>query len=342
MSGLTFPWPEAPAPGQATEVAKGVLWIRLPLPMTLDHVNAYALDDGDGWTLVDTGLDTPALRQIWQDILSGPMAGKPVTRVVITHHHPDHIGLAGWFMAQGATLVMPRTGYLMARMLRLDEQPLPTPEALAFWRGAGMPKEMLAERAKTRPFNFADCVAPLPLGVVDIPDGGTLRMGGRDWTIRMGQGHAPDHATFWSHDGEIVIAGDHLLPGISPNVSVYPTEPQADPLQGWLESCRAMAPHATDAQLVLGGHKLPYRGLPLRLRQLIDNHGGALKRLRAHLDTPRVASDCFAPLFKRKISEGAYGLALGESYAHLMHLLYRQEVRRWRDTAEDPWLWQAV
>ncbi len=287
VSGIRYPFETPPAEGQAIEVAEGVLWMRLPLPMALDHVNIYVLDDGDGWTLIDTGFDSRRGRAIWQTLLAGPLAGRPVRRVVVTHHHPDHIGLAGWFQDQGAELLTTRTAWLYARMLCLDEQAVPAPQQVAFWRAAGMPPELLTQRLGERPFNFADVVAPLPLGFTRLQQGETLRMAGRSWRIRMGNGHAPEHATFWSEDDNLVLGGDQLLPSISANIGVYPTEPAADPLTEWLQSCETFRVFARDDQLVLPGHKLPFTGLPLRLRQMIENHEGALARLRDHLRTPR-------------------------------------------------------
>ncbi len=337
---IHYPHETPPAKGTAREIADGILWIRLSMPLGLDHVNVYALREPNGWTVIDTGLDTKLNRREWAAIIKDDLRGDPILRVVVTHHHPDHVGLAGWFMAQGAELLMTRTAWLTARMLTLDEEPIPSPEAVSFWRGAGMDEALLSKRLDNRPFNFCDTVYPLPLGFTRLEEGAVHRLGGRDWVVHLGQGHAPDHATLWCQDAPLVLAGDQLLPSISPNLGVYPTEPMADPVAEWLESCARFETMAREDHLVLPGHKLPYYGLPARLAQLSDNHHGALARLREHLRAePRTAVDCFAPLFKRQIDEATYGLAMVEAVAHLNHLYHLGEVAREMD-ARGAWVWQ--
>ncbi|MDE3028309.1 MAG: MBL fold metallo-hydrolase [Paracoccaceae bacterium] len=339
---IRYPFDTPPAEGEAIEVAAGVLWMRLPLPMKLDHVNVYALDDGEGWTVIDTGFDTARGRAIWGQLMAGPLAGRPVSRVIVTHHHPDHVGLAGWFQsAFGAELVTTRTAWLLARMLVLDKEERHTPETLAFWRAAGMDLALYEKRKDERPFNFADIVAPMPLGYTRIQQSDVIRIGGRYWDVHIGNGHAPEHATFWSRDDNLVIGGDQILPSISPNLGVWASEPDADPVGEWLEACQRLMPLARADHLVLPGHKLPFYGLPLRLTQMIENHHGALDHLLSHLAAPRVGGQCFAPLFKREIGEAEYGLALAETVAHLNHLLREGRVRRWRG-AEDAWHWQVI
>lgn len=339
---LHYPWSEAPAQGEAIWVADGLLWLRLPLPMALNHVNVYALDDGDSWTIVDTGMHSRRSVGLWENLLSGPLADRPVGRVILTHHHPDHVGMAGWLMARfGAELVTSRTAWLMARMLILDEEERPSPQALAFWRSAGMDRDIFEARRTARPFNFADVCHPLPVGYTRLQQGDAIRAGGRLWDIHVGNGHAPEHLTLWSRDDALVLAGDQILSSISPNIGVYPTEPEADPLVGWLEACERLEGLAREDHLVLGGHKLPFTGLHFRMRQLIENHHGALTRLRAHLVTPRTAAECFAPLFKRTIDDDVYGLALVEAVAHLNHLYQAGEITRTRRD-DGAWLWRRT
>lgn len=341
QSKIAFPWDAAPEEGAVTEIAPGLLWARMPLPFKPDHVNIYILDDGDGWTVVDTGLHTKRIIAAWEALMDGPLSGKPVTRVLLTHHHPDHVGCAGWLMARGARLVTTRTAYLMARMLHLDVQDSYPPETITFYKRAGMAQRILEARLKDRPFNSADIVAPLPLGFDRIGEGDVVQAGGRTWDVRIGNGHAPEHATLWSRNDDLVLAGDQIIAGISSNLGVYPTEPEADPVGAWFESCQRLKAHARDGHLVMPGHQLPFTGLAARLDQLIDNHHTALARLLEHLAQPRTAGDCFKPLFGREIDDGAYGLALVESLGHLNHLFGLGQVTR--DLRKDgAYVWQRA
>ena len=339
---IRYPFETPPAPGTAIEVADGVLWMRLPLPMALDHVNVFALDDGAGWTLIDTGMASKKSRAIWEGLLSGPLNGKPVTRVLVTHHHPDHIGLAGWFQSEhGAELWTTRTAWLMARMLSLDVEDRPSDAAIAHWQSAGIPADILDKRRGERPFNFADVIAPLPMGYTRIAEGDRIDIGGRTFVIHMGNGHAPEHATLWSETDNLILGGDQLLPSISPNLGVYPTEPLADPVGDWLESCAHFQQMARDDHFVLPGHKLPFVGLPTRLDQLIENHTSALDRLAEFLREPATAVESFVPIFKRDIRGDAFGLAMVEAIAHCQHLWHQG--RATREMREDgAWVYQSV
>jgi glyoxylase-like metal-dependent hydrolase (beta-lactamase superfamily II) len=319
-AGLSFPF-DAPAHGAAVAVAPSALWARAPLPMKLDHVNLYAFDDGDGWTLVDAGLAWGRGREALAALRAGPLKGGPVRRVIVTHHHPDHMGLAADLIADGAELWTTRTAWLFARMLTLDHEDRPRPETLRFLRRAGWGEDRLAAHAAQEPFNFSRVVAPLPRGFRRIADGDRLEMGGRMWRVVCGGGHAPEHATLWSEDGALAVTGDQILPRISPNIGVYATEPEADPLADWFESCARLGRLADDERLALPGHGRPFRGLSARLAQHAENHVAALGRLRARLaEGPATAVEAFGAVFGRGIGEGEYGLATAEAVAHVNRL----------------------
>ena len=297
--------------------------------MVLDHVNIYAVDEGDSWTIIDTGLWSKKTLSIWRSIIDKYFGNKPINRIIVTHHHPDHVGLAGWFQKEfKAVLWMTRTAWLTARMLRLDYQKLPTEEIVNFWRRSGMDGKIVKERAAGKPFNFGDSVFEMPLGFRRITDSEKITLGDRSWIVRVGNGHAPEHATLWCEDEPLIIAGDQIISSISPNLGVYATEPEADPVEDWLISCKNFVPFANNDQLVLPGHKLPFIGLPHRLRQLIENHHSALSRLVDFLKEPQTAVGCFPALYNRKITENEYGLALVEAVAHLNNLYRKKMVTR--------------
>ena len=336
---LGYPVSDAPEGASATEVHDGVLWIRLPLPYALNHVNIFAFRETGGWTIVDTGLSTTLNRELWRDLLAGPLAGAPVWRVILTHHHPDHVGLAGWFKSvHGSEVWAPRTVWLLARMLTLDVQDRPSSEALEFYRAAGAEKRDYDRLANTRPFNFVDCVYPIPTGFKRIVDGDSIQIGGRSWDIRFGHGHAPAHATFWCRDAPLIIGGDQFLADITPNIGVYNTEPEAIPLTEFLASCERFREFAKCDQLVLPGHRKPFTRLPVRLVQLIENHDAALERLLEELHEPRTTVQCFEAVFGHPIKERDFGFALAEATAHLNHLWVHAKVDRNR-RADGAWHW---
>ncbi|MEM6663407.1 MAG: MBL fold metallo-hydrolase [Pseudomonadota bacterium] len=296
------------------------------MPMRLDHVNCYVIDDGDHWTLVDTGMNTSKVRGLWDGLLAGPLNGKPIGRLVLTHHHPDHVGLLGWFKEQGAEVWMTRYAYMAARMMTLDQPEQQPQEAVDFRLRAGQPPDEVADYAKEAPWRMP--VWPIPLGFKVINDGDTLQMGGRDWKVHFGHGHAWDHATFWTDD--VVLAGDQIIPGISSNVGVWAMEPEADTLSAWIESCHRLRTVASGTDpLILPGHKMPFRGVDFRLNQLIENHHGALRHIEKALkEGPRTAAQLFVPIFLRDIKGSQYGLALAEAVAHMNHLYLAGRVDR--------------
>lgn len=339
--GLIYPFAGPPAPGDAIEVAPGVLWMRLAMPMALDHINVYAVCDGGGWTLVDTGLNLPATRAEWEALLAGPLEGRPATRVICTHMHPDHIGLAGWLCERfRAPLAMTRLEYVMARMLLADTG-RPAPESGAvFYRAAGWSGEQL--ESYRRDFGqFGRAVAPMPAGYVRMREGDRLTIGGADWRVVVGEGHSPEHACLWREADGVVLGGDQILPKISSNVSVWPTEPDADPLGDWLASLERMKTVFPDDVLVLPSHGEPFRGAQARLDALLRGHRTALRRLERALRSPKRAVDVFPALFARPVGDGVRGMATGESLAHLNYLLRQGRVERVRDADGVDW-WSAA
>lgn len=339
--GLTYPFGPPPGPGEAVEVRAGVLWMRLAMPIALNHINVYAIRDGDGWVLVDTGLNLPGSRDEWERVLAGPLGGAPVSRVICTHMHPDHIGLAGWLCERfTAPLVMTRLEYVTARML-ISDTGLPAPEAGAdFYRAAGWDADQL-EGYRSGYGQFGKVVSQMPAGFIRMREGDRLSIGGQDWRVVVGEGHSPEHACLWRESDGLVLGGDQILPKISSNVSIWPTEPQADPLGDWLESLERMKTVFPDDVLILPSHGEPFHGVHARLEALIRGHQTALKRLERALRSPCRAVDVFPALFARPVGDGVRGMATGESLAHLNYLLHRGRAARSRDADGVDW-WIAT
>jgi glyoxylase-like metal-dependent hydrolase (beta-lactamase superfamily II) len=319
--GLTYPLGrKAPEKGELIEVAPGIGWARLPVPWSLKHVNVWVLEDEDGLALVDTGLDIALSREAWEALFAGPLAGQTVTRIICTHFHPDHVGLAGWLTQRfGAPLWMTREEWLFARMLTADVRDAPPPEALSYWRAAGWDEWRIEEEAAKGWGRFSSVVSPVPVSFARMRDGDSLRIGNRKWRVVVGSGHCPEHACLVDEAGGVMIAGDQVLPRITSNVSLSLSEPEADPLGDWLHSI-ARLKQLPDSLLVLPSHGEPFTGLHARLEALDYGHRDRLDALHAHLKEPRRAVDCFSILFGRKIDDGLIGLATGESMAHLRRL----------------------
>ena len=331
--GLTYPLGRTgPEYGAVIALADGIGWTRSPVPGSLDHINLWLLDDGEGVAIVDTGLDIAPAREAWAAVIGGPLAGRPVTRIVVTHFHPDHLGLAGWLAGRfGVRLWMTRGEWLFARMLTSDVRDAPPSEALAYWRAAGWSDERIAAEAEKGWGRFASVVSPVPVGYVRIQDGERLSIGGREWRIVVGSGHSPEHACLVDEAGKLMIAGDQVLPRITSNVSLSLSEPEADPLGEWLASIAKLR-ELPDDLLVLPSHGEPFTGLHARLDALAQGHRGRLDALHEHLAEPRRAVDCFGVLFGRQIGDGSYGLATGEAMAHLRRLeVEGRAVRELRD-----------
>jgi glyoxylase-like metal-dependent hydrolase (beta-lactamase superfamily II) len=319
--GLTYPLGRrGPDPGALIALADGVGWARLPIPGSLKHINVWVLDDGAGVALVDTGLDIAPCRDAWQALFEGPLAGRPVTRVICTHFHPDHLGLAGWLTERfGVRLWMTRGEWLFGRMLTSDVRDAPPPAAVAYWRAAGWDDARIDAESAKGWGRFASVVSPVPVGYVRIEEGDRLRIGDRTWRILIGSGHCPEHACLVDDEGGLIIAGDQVLPKITSNVSVGLSEPEADPLGEWLASIDKLK-GLPDSLLVLPSHGEPFTGLHARLDALAHGHRDRLDALHAKLDEPRRAVDCFGTLFARQIEDNMLGLATGEALAHLRRL----------------------
>lgn len=327
IKGLTYPLGEhVPQYGEIYPLAPDMGWTRMPVPGNLNHINIWLLDDhdeaGDGFAIADTGLFMPEVIATWKALLEGALADRRLTRIFVTHFHPDHVGCAGWLANRGKVQVwMNRTEWLMARMLVADQRDQPPKDVLERRRFQGYNDDQI-EGMRAKGFgHFARAVSQLPTGHRRLDDGSHIRIGGRVWQIVTGGGHTPEHACMVDHHNGAIIAGDQILPRITSNVSIMDSEPDADPLGEWLASIAKFRALLPPDMLVLPAHGSPFTGVHVRLDKLAEGHLDRLDRLEAALrEKPHRAVDCFALLFDRPIDESVFGLAAGEAMAHLRHL----------------------
>jgi glyoxylase-like metal-dependent hydrolase (beta-lactamase superfamily II) len=302
------------------EIAPGVHWLRMPLPFQLDHINLWVLEDGEGWTLVDTGINREEVRAAWEVLFAGPLKSRPVKRVIVTHFHPDHMGLAGWLTEKfGVEMWTTQTEWATASNLYVDGDPEHTTRARDFYHAAGFGVDLMAEVDK-RQNPYPKRISPVPETFHKIEDGDIIEIDGLDWRIIVGTGHSPEHACLYRSEDHILISGDQILPKITPNVSVWPQFPEKNPLDLFLTSLdkfRGLDPET----LVLPSHNWPFRGLHERLDQLAHHHDERLDDVVRACAEPLNATQVLGHLFKRELDSHQLFFAIGESLAHLHYLI---------------------
>lgn len=336
-AALSYPLGARPEIGEALDIAPGVMWLRLPLPFRLDHINVWLLRDGAGWALVDSGFFTNTTREIWHDVLERHLGGLPLTRVLVTHLHPDHVGCAGWLARKfDVELWMSRDEYLLCRVLVADTGKPAPPEGVRFYHSAGFETASL-ERYTEHFGAFGRVVSPLPEAYRRLRDGMTVQIGEHSWEVIIGRGHSPEHACLLCRELNLLISGDQILPTISSNVSVYPTEPAANPLQFWFESIDKLKEALPSGILVLPAHGKPFLGAHARLEELRRDHESGLARLRTLCREPRRAVDVFPALFKSPITGKNLIMATGEAISHLNYLVEAGEMSITQDSGGVKW-----
>lgn len=330
MKLLSYPFgkKQTPAPGTLKEVATGVYWLRMSLPFALNHINLWLLEEEDGWTIVDTGISTKQTKEVWQQIYTEFLDNKPIKQVIVTHLHPDHIGLAGWITKRfDCPLWISEKEYeLCAKILETTSKPI-TDVAINFYQSAGY-NDTQIEQYKKAFGNFAYIVSPLPENYKRLQSGDSFKINQIEWHVVIGSGHSPEHVCLYCPELDLLISGDQVIPRITSNVSVFPLEPDANPLSDWLLSCSRLKEMLPDDLLVLPSHQEPFYGLHHRLDELIASHDTALERLQSYLQTSRKAIDCINTMFGREIGNSEMQFAIGETLAHLNYLMQKGTVKR--------------
>ncbi|MCC7326989.1 MAG: MBL fold metallo-hydrolase [Burkholderiales bacterium] len=329
---LDYPLATPPPPGQAIRVAPGILWLRMPLPFALDHINLWLLEEEGGWTLVDTGYANADTHALWEQHFDATLGGMPILRIIATHCHPDHLGNATWLAQRFDCPVAMTHGEFMAAHAIIDERAAHAPaDTCALFRQHGMSDDdVAAMAARGNQYRRGVPVAPTRFDRLLARD--TVAAGAMTWQVMIGHGHSSEHASLFAAAHDVLISGDMLLPRISTNVSVWPADSDGDPLGRFLTSLTAYE-DLPPSSLVLPSHGLPFRGIPLRVAQLRAHHDARLAELYeavAAAEAPVVAAQMIPVLFQRELDVQQRFFAMGETIAHLNHLWRHGRIRRAR------------
>src|SRR3569623_152439 len=337
-SQLHYPFGDTlPEPGAAIEIAPGLHWLRMRLPFALNHINLWLLEDAQdtghglvrGWSVIDCGIANDATRAAWDAIFANHLHGLPVLRVIATHCHPDHVGLADWICSLwNAPLWMTAGEYGFARMMSAALPGAEGTAAVPHFQKHGLTDPAMLEKLGERKNYYTSLVPSVPTSFHRLQDAQTIDIGGRGWRVSTGFGHSPEHAALYCADLNLLISGDMVLPRISTNVSVFAIEPEGNPVQQFLDSLKKYLALPADT-LVLPAHGKPFRGLHTRVAQLEDHHAARLAEVaRACADKPRSAADIVPLMFPRALDAHQLSYALGEALAHLHKLWFDGALRR--------------
>lgn len=314
------------------QISDGLFGLRLALPFALDHVNVWLFRDGQSWTLIDTGIANDVTKDIWAGLLENGLDDRPIGRLIATHFHPDHMGLAGWLCEQtGATFWASRTEWLTARSLAHDVSDGFVAAGRRFDHLAGMSKQQIADRAARGNLYRTRAIAP-PASYRRVMEGDQIDIDGEPWQVLIGRGHAPEMICLFSKDRKQLLAADQILERISPNIGVWPGELDANPLADYIDSLEPFRSLPEDT-LVLPSHGQPFYGLHARIDELIHHHEIRLARAEEAAEKGQTAVTIMPSLFDRELDAHQLGFALGETLAHLNYLVAQGRLKRHLDDA---------
>lgn len=311
-----------PELGKAVPIADGVLWLRLPMPYQLGHVNIYLLSADDGWAAFDTGMGDEQSIAMWSSLLSrGELASSSITHLLISHFHVDHIGMAGWLGRRfGCPLTMTRTEYLQGAYWLAGKTADHVQRATDFYRSHGLSEAGMVDLLSYGP-DFQAHTTGYPPAFLRAAHGDTLKVGGRAFKVMTGGGHAPEQMALLSESERLFLTGDQILEGTSANIGVWPAEPLADPVQDYHDALRRIEREVPEDVLVLPGHGLPFYGIRTRARQLAEQSARRCDLLaEACRSRPLAAAELVALIFRRPMSDRAAAYTTSVAIAYTNHL----------------------
>ncbi|HJN50123.1 MAG: MBL fold metallo-hydrolase [Pseudomonadales bacterium] len=331
---LVYPYTDTPAFGTTFEVAPGVRWLQMPLPMSLKFINLYLIFEGDGWTVVDTGMRGDDTHQLWWEIFNQELDGLPVKKVICTHMHPDHTGQAGFISEHWkAPLYMSYSEYYQARVMSTMMRSGANWQMTDYFERSGMAPSFLEGMRKNQgSWSMPADDKPLPPSFIRLSAGDVLQLGDNEWQVVVGSGHSPEHVCLYCKELRVFLSGDQILPIITSNVSVQPTEPEGNPLERFMESNERLMNTLPNDILVLPAHNMPFYGIKERCQQLIDHHNDRMLSLEEFCVTPQVAVDMLPILFERALDGHSMFMGLGECIAHLHFLMKLKRIERVLDS----------
>lgn len=329
---LDYPFEKGwhPTPGEPFEVVEGVFWVRVPLPIALDHINLWLLRDGDEWVIVDSGFDALVCQQVWDTVFATFISAQSVNRIIITHYHPDHIGLAAWLAHRCDCPILITRGELerYRGMVDRDEQGY-SELARSFIGEFGFSQKFVDLYQQFFSVENKDDETRVQVDQCQIiADGDHITIDGQEWKVVMGNGHSPEHACLYNAAKNVLISGDQVISRISSNISVYVANRGGNPLRDWLNSCEKLKTLIPEDALILAAHQEPFVGVVPRLQQLIDDHHAQLNKLRLSSTQSSTVREMTDVLFDRKLSDPEVLMAASETLAHINYLLHRNELTK--------------
>lgn len=335
MTVISNAFSAAPAVGELIKVLPGVYWLKMPLPFELDHINLYLLEEEDGWTLVDCGLAGKHSQLIWQQVFDRYCADKPVTRIVVTHYHPDHLGSAGWLCRKwNVPLYITQAEYdTAARFLTGGESETERFKSYLYQLGVDDAEYQAVTAATDSMRHVYD---PLPDNVCWLRAGDKLRIDQHDWDLQSSIGHSPEHCSLYCHELGLLISGDQVLQHISSNVSLTLDDIGKNPLADWFEGLESLQ-NLPESTLVLPSHNDPFYGLHKRAHELRLEHLQLLKKVKLACKDKLTVAEIARVIYERKLNNFTLLLALGEALAHAQYLYEKGELVR-NESEDGHWL----
>ncbi len=332
-----LPW-QAPELGAAVAVPHELRWIRLPVPGPLQHINVWLAPGRTGRVLIDTGLNQPQTHAAWASLALSEHLAEQLEAILVTHHHPDHFGMAG-ALAQRFEVPVRMSAPARAAALRSTSGTVggSATDLAAYRREWGVDFAALVARARGAG-TFDGLFSGIPAATAAIVEGERLGELRDPWQASLHFGHAEGHVCLYWRESDLLISGDQLLPAISSNVSLYPGAASENPLGDFLASLEKLA-RLPPQTIVLPAHGAPFRGVAVRAAQVQAGHRQRLAKLSDFVCEPRDTAEIVGALFgARKLEGWNTLLAYGETLAHMRYLQLRGALLRLEQDGEVRWV----